>query len=52
MVVGGAYQIVRVVGEGAFVDRAFNTTDVFLLMDTAAMSERHRKFYQDRWQGA
>ena len=41
-----------VVGEGAFVDRAFNTTDVFLLMDTAAMSDRHRKFYQDRWQGA
>ncbi|WP_134727178.1 GNAT family N-acetyltransferase [Paracoccus luteus] len=39
-----------VVGEGAFVDRAFNTTDVFLLMDTAAMSDRHRKFYQDRWQ--
>ena len=41
-----------VVGEGAWIDHAFNTTDVFLLMDTAAMSERHRKFYQDRWQGA
>ncbi len=33
------------VGEGAFIDRAFNTTDVCLLMDTAAMSERHRGFY-------
>lgn len=33
------------VGEGAFIDRAFNTTDVCLLMDTAAMSERHKGFY-------
>lgn len=38
------------VGEGAFVDRAFNTTDVFLLMDTAAMSNKHRQFYESRWQ--
>lgn len=38
------------VGEGAFVDRAFNTTDVFLLMDTRAMSDKHRKFYESRWQ--
>lgn len=41
-----------VVGEGAWIDHDFNTTDVFLLMDTAAMSARHRRFYQDRWQGA
>lgn len=33
------------VGEGAFVDRPFNTTDVCLLMDTAAMSAKHRDFY-------
>ncbi|RJL19533.1 GNAT family N-acyltransferase [Paracoccus siganidrum] len=39
------------VGEGAFIDRDFNTTDVFLLMDTAAMSDKHRKFYESRWQG-
>lgn len=38
------------VGQGAFLDRAFNTTDVFLLMDTAAMSDKHRKFYESRWQ--
>lgn len=38
------------VGEGAFIDRAFNTTDVFLLMDTAAMSEKHKQFYESRWQ--
>lgn len=33
------------VGEGAFVDHAFNTTDVMLLMDTAAMSAKHKGFY-------
>ena len=37
-----------VVGEGAYIDRPFNTTDVFLEMDTAAMSSRHRRFYEDR----
>lgn len=39
-----------VVGEGAFVDHAFNTTDVFLMMDTAAMSAKHKQFYESRWQ--
>ncbi|MDT1061546.1 GNAT family N-acyltransferase [Paracoccus sp. CPCC 101403] len=38
------------VGEGAYLDREFNTTDVFLLVDTAAMSQKHRKFYETRWQ--
>ncbi|MFV0490352.1 MAG: GNAT family N-acetyltransferase [Pseudorhodobacter sp.] len=33
------------VGEGAFVDHAFNTTDVCLVMDTQRMSTRHRDFY-------
>lgn len=37
-----------VVGQGAFIDHAFNTTDVCLLMDTAAMSARHRDFYTRR----
>lgn len=36
------------VGEGAFVDRPFNTTDVCLLMDTKVMSERHRGYYTRR----
>lgn len=36
------------VGEGAYLDRPFNTTDVFLLVDTAAMSGRHRAFYEAR----
>ncbi|WP_299147937.1 GNAT family N-acyltransferase [uncultured Tateyamaria sp.] len=34
-----------VVGQGAYVDHAFNTTDVCLIMDTAAMSERQRRIY-------
>ena len=33
------------VGDGAWVDAEFNTTDVCLVMDTAAMSARHRDFY-------
>ncbi|TQS72873.1 GNAT family N-acetyltransferase [Rhodobacteraceae bacterium] len=36
------------VGEGAFIDHAFNTTDVLLLMDTKAMSEKHRSYYTRR----
>ena len=34
-----------VVGEGAFIDRAFNTVDVCLVLDTARMSARHRAHY-------
>lgn len=33
------------VGEGAFIDHAFNTTDVCLLMDTAMLNERQSKIY-------
>ncbi|MGR3660229.1 MAG: GNAT family N-acetyltransferase [Paracoccaceae bacterium] len=34
------------VGEGAFIDHAFNTTDVLLLMDTARINDRQRKLYR------
>ena len=34
-----------VVGEGAWIDRTFNTTDVCLILDTARMSERRRAIY-------
>lgn len=34
------------VGEGAWIDHAFNTTDVCLVMDTGQMSARHLEFYQ------
>ena len=33
------------VGEGAWIDHAFNTTDVCLVMDTVRMSATHREFY-------
>lgn len=33
------------VGEGAYVDREFNTVDVCLLMDTTRMVQRYRSFY-------
>lgn len=33
------------VGDGAWTDHAFNTTDVCLVMDTARMSDRHRAYY-------
>lgn len=36
------------VGDGAWLDHDFNTTDVFLMLDTAAMSHKHRKFYESR----
>lgn len=38
------------VGEGAYIDRPFNTTDVLLLMDTKAMSDKHRAFYTRRFE--
>jgi putative hemolysin len=33
------------VGEGAWIDHAFNTTDVCLILDTARMSDRQRAIY-------
>ncbi len=38
------------VGEGAYVDRDFNTIDVCVVMDTGRMTERYLHFYQ-RTQG-
>lgn len=40
------------VGEGAYVDHAFNTVDVCLLMDTSRMVDRYRDFYQRESRGA
>lgn len=34
------------VGEGAFVDHAFNTTDVCLILDTSAMNTTRRAIYR------
>lgn len=33
------------VGEGAWLDHAFNTTDVCLILDTASLSETHKTIY-------
>jgi putative hemolysin len=33
------------VGEGAFVDHAFNTVDVCLVLDTAQMNARQKAIY-------
>ncbi|MFN3846642.1 MAG: GNAT family N-acetyltransferase [Paracoccaceae bacterium] len=33
------------VGEGVYVDRDFNTTDVCLVMDTNRMNSKHKEFY-------
>jgi putative hemolysin len=35
-----------VVGDGAFIDRPFNTTDVCLILDTEKMNARQARFYQ------
>lgn len=37
------------VGDGAFIDHEFNTTDVCLLMDTDKMSARHKGFYTRKY---
>ena len=39
------------VGEGAFVDHAFRTVDVCLVMDTRRMSLRHLAYYVRRGEG-
>ncbi|MEQ6248088.1 GNAT family N-acyltransferase [Sulfitobacter sp. HNIBRBA3233] len=36
------------VGEGAFIDYGFNTTDVCLVLDTAKMNERQARLYDGR----
>ena len=40
-----------VIGDGGYIDRDFNTTDVCLLMDTARMSKRHKQAYSRRVAG-
>lgn len=40
------------VGDGAWIDHAFNTIDVCLLMDTTRMVERYRTFYTREKGGA
>jgi len=39
------------IGDGAYIDHDFNTTDVCLVMDTARMSQRHKQAYTRRAEG-
>ncbi len=39
------------VGDGAYVDHSFNTTDVCLILDTERMNARQRKIYSGRSDG-
>lgn len=39
------------VGEGAYLDHAFNTTDVCLVLDTARMNQRQRRLYSGERSG-
>ncbi|TRD21872.1 GNAT family N-acetyltransferase [Palleronia caenipelagi] len=41
----GYLRLGGMVGEGAWIDRQFNTTDVCLIMDTASITERGRALY-------
>ena len=36
------------IGEGAFLDHSFNTTDVLVMIDTARMSAKHLGYYTGR----
>lgn len=36
------------VGDGAFIDHAFNTTDVCLIMDTKTMNAKQRTYFEKR----
>lgn len=40
-----------VVGEGAFLDHAFNTTDIFLMVDTARLNARQLSIYAGEARG-
>lgn len=40
------------IGNGAYIDRDFNTVDICLMMDTAAMSQRHKENYTKRHSAA
>lgn len=39
------------VGDGVYVDRVFNTVDVCLVMDTARLPERQRRYYVSHAEG-
>lgn len=40
------------VGDGAYIDRDFNTVDVCLIMETSRIADRYRKFYTGKTSGS
>ena len=47
----GYLRLGGMVGDGAWIDHAFNTTDICLVVDTARMSAKHRDFYTRKSEG-
>ena len=41
----GYMRLGAMIGEGAVIDHAFNTTDVFVVLPIAAISDRYRNYY-------
>ncbi len=45
ILVKGYLRLGGVVGDGAFIDHAFNTTDIFIIVQTSNVSDKHLKRY-------
>ncbi len=46
----GYLRVGAVVGDGAFIDEQFNTTDVCVIMDTTNVTDRYRKHFERKIQ--
>lgn len=46
----GYLRVGAVVGDGAFIDHQFNTTDVCIMMDTRNVTDRYRKHFERKIQ--
>jgi len=46
----GYLRVGAVVGDGAFIDHQFNTTDVCIIMDTRKVTDRYRKHFERKIQ--
>ena len=46
----GYLRVGAVIGDGAFIDHQFNTTDVCIIVDTDSLSERYRKHFERKIQ--
>lgn len=46
----GYLRVGAVIGDGAFIDKQFNTTDVCIIMDTRNVTDRYRKHFERKIQ--